>query len=1016
MRAKIVVAAILLCSFALGQDAQQRRIVRPVNNASIVRLRGTLVPRARAELDRGPVAANMPMQHLTLVFQRTAAQQAALDRLLVELQDPNAPNYHQWLTPEQVRARFGLAQADMDVVSAWLLAQGFTVEDIARSGTWISFSGTAAQAEAAFQVPIHNYVVDGKMHHAPSTEAAIPDAFAGVVAAVIGLHDFRPRVHSRARHANPQITSSISGNHFIVPGDFGTIYNLPDYANGVFQPGIDGTGQTIGIVGQTTLTSSGAYTDNDTFRSLSRLPPANLTQLLAGGTVPAFSTTDVNEANLDIEWSGAVAPNAAIIFAYSSNALTTSLKFLVNQNQASVISISYGDCEANFNSTDISAIEGYLLQAFMQGQSVFAAAGDNGATDCDGTAKNPATIATHGLAVDYPASSVYVTAMGGTEFTGDSTATPVNGVAPAQTYWNSSSDPNDTSASAFSYIPESVWNDTATVSQNVATGGGVSKQFAKPSWQTGNGVPADGQRDVPDVALASSPNHDGIIICSQGSCQNGYRRTSDQTYTVIGGTSAAVPAFAGIAALVNQKLGARQGNLNPKLYSTAASSPWAFNDIITGDNKVPCQTNPPTPDCTSSPIGYSAAAGYDLVTGLGSVDATALLNAFNGTPSPHFILLPFSRNVSVVPAVSSTVAVSVTPKEGFTGSVALSCLVSSSLSGATCSFDNTNVATPGSANLTIQSGSVSAGQTGPVTIQGFNGSNSDSVVINVAIVAPDFQISSGNNIETVAAGSSVTDTITLTSVQSFSGQVIFSCSGTAGVTCSLSPNTLTANPSAAATTTLTVAVSSSTSSGSAIVTATSGTLTHALQIPVTVTAATADFTLTVASPVVSIPSAGTITDNVTVAPAGGFSSDVALTCSVPSSLGTTSCTISPSTVPGGNGTALVTIKGAVLSSDRRAPLPFPHRGLGAYASFVFALGVVFTVNPARLFDFKRIRSLRNVVLGLLLLCFTLGTVSCGGGGGGGSTGTTPTPLNGNVTVTATSGSLTHTTTINVTVQ
>ncbi len=918
-----------------------------------------------------------------------------------------------WLTPEQFGDRFGMSQSDMDVAAQWLRTQGFTIDEVARSRTWISFSGIAAQVESAFHAPIHSYLVDGALHYAPSTDATVPEAFSGVVAAVSGLHDFRPRLQSRVRHVSPRITSSISGNHFVVPGDFGTIYNLPDYVNGVFQSGIDGTGQSIGVVGQTTLTSSGSYTDNDTFRSLAGLPAANFSQVLAGGSAPTFSSTDADEANLDIEWSGAVAPNASVIFAYSSNALTTSLQYLVNQNAASVITISYGDCEANFGSSDYATIEGYLSQANAQGQSVFAAAGDNGATDCDGTAKNPATIATRGLAVDYPASSMYVTGMGGTEFTGDSTVTVANGVAPADQYWNSSSDLNDTSASAFSYIPEIVWNDTATVNQNVATGGGVSKQFSKPSWQAGNGVPADGQRDVPDVSLVSSPNHDGIIICSQGSCQTGYRRNSDQTYTVIGGTSAAAPAFAGIAALIDQKLGGRQGNLNPKIYSAAASSPWTFNDITTGDNKVACQSG--TPDCPSGgSIGFSAGTGYDLATGWGSIDATALLNALSGTPNPHFLLLPTSRNVSMAPGGNSTVALSVTPKENFSGTVGLTCTPSSSLTGVTCSFDTSNVTTPGTANLTIQAGSSQVAQSGVVTLQGVSGSASDSVVINVAVTVADFQLSSGNAVETVTAGSTTSDALTVTAAQGFIGTVSLSCSGSSGLSCVLNPSSVTASSSAAGSSSLTVTASSSASSGSVTITATSGSITHTVQIPVTVNAATPDFTLTVASPVVSVPSGGTITDNLTITPVGGFSSDVALTCSVPSSLGATSCTISPATVPGGTGTALVTINGAVLSSGRGAPLPFRHRGLSAYATFVFALGMVFAAKPYPGRFSKR--ALRNVVLGLLLLCFTFGAVSCGGGGGGGSTGTNPTPLNGNLTITATSGSLTHTTTINVTVQ
>ena len=966
-----------------------------------MRLQGTVHPRARMELDRGAAPGDMPLQRMTVVFSRTAAQQADLDQLLAAQQDRSSPNYHKWLTPEQFGDRFGLATQDVDLIAVWLQVQGFTVDEIARSRTWIAFSGIAAQVEVAFHTSIHNFVVDGQTHFAPSTEPSIPSAFPGVVAAISGLHDFRPRLHSRVRHASPRLTSSLSGNHYLAPGDFGTIYDLPDYVQGSFQSGNDGSGQTIGIVGQTTLTSSGPYTDNDTFRSISKLPAANFTATLAG-TGASFSSSDADEANLDIEWSGAVVPNAAIIFAYSNNALGASLQYLVNQNVASVISISYGDCEANFATSDYTAIEGYFAQANAQGQTVTAAAGDVGAADCDGTAQNPVTIATHGLAVDYPASSVYVTAMGGTEFFGDlGSDLPTN-------YWNGSSDPNDTSASALSYITETVWNNSNSIGENVATGGGVSKQFTKPAWQTGTGVPADGHRDVPDLALSSSPNHDGYIICSQGSCQTGYRRNSDQTFTIIGGTSAAAPAFAGIAALVNQKLGIRQGNLNPKIYALAASSSWAFNDIVGGDNMVQCQTG--SPDCPGFDLmGYSGGAGYDLVTGWGSVDTVALLNAFTGNPDPHFILLPPFVNVSV-PAGNNNgiVSVSVAPKQGFTGTISLTCSVSQTLAGVGCSFDNATVVPPATVTLIIQPSSTQGAQTGTVTVQGTSGSTTASMVVNMSFTVPDFQLTSGNSTETVNAGGVTTDTVTFTAVLNFGGIVSFSCNGTAGLTCSLSPTSLSFPSSSV----LTVTASSSATSGSITVTGTSGSLTHTLQIPVTVNAIPPDFTLTVANPVVSILSGGLITTTLTVASVGSFNSDVALTCSVTSSLGATTCSLSPTTVTGGNGTSTLTIRAATLAMDRGGPRPFSHRGIEAYATFVFAMGMVLTMKPRRS---PRGKSWRTSLLGLLLLGVMLGLVSCGGGGGGGGSGSGPTPLSGTVTVTGTSGNLSHTASITVSI-
>jgi len=1019
MRPTIVTAFFLLTSFASAQQAEQRRIVRPIDNASTVRMQGTVSPRARVELDRGPVAATMPLERMTLVFSRTAAQQAELDRLLAEQQDPNSANFHKWLTPEEFGNRFGLAQADIDIVSAWLTSQGFTVNEVARSRTWIAFGGIAAQVEAAFHAPIHNYFVGGTLHYAASTDVSVPDAFSGVIAGVTGLHNFAPRpLNVRPR---PRLTSSITGNHFIVPGDLATIYNLPSYTNGAVctSPCNDGSGQSIAVVGQSDLSTdtnpgrngtpglNGQQYDLVTFRNLAGLPPVNL-QIKLYGADPGVVAGDVDEANLDVEWSGAAAPNAALIFVIekgSNGGAFQALVDAVNNNLAPIISVSYGTCEGSLDSNTQTQLTNAGQQAQTQGQAIVVASGDSGAADCDTTLP-----ATHGLSVDFPSSMPYSTGIGGTSFTGDTTNS-TSPTLPTQ-YWNGST--NDIAPSAFSYIPETAWNDSSGLSTGTisATGGGASVKFSKPSWQTGPGVPADGQRDTPDLSFNASASHDEIVICSQSSCVNNYRNT-DTTFDLIGGTSAGTPVFAGILALINQSKGHAQGNINAQLYSLAASAStsWAFNDITTGDNKVFCTVA--TTNCTSSPIGYSAGPGYDQVTGLGSVDATALIDALNGTPNPHFLVLPASRYEAIAVGNSATVALSVTPKEGFSGFVTLTCSFSSSLAGAACSFDNTTVTTPGSANLTIQSGTVQGSATGTLTLTGTSGSSTNTVVINVSVGVQDFTITSGNSGETVTTGGSTTDTITVTPVQGFTGSVSFTCSGTTGITCSLGTNPVTISSTSAVTSTLTVNASSSATTGSATIIATSGSLTHTLQIPVTVNVVPPDFTLTLAAQVVSISSGGLITDNLTVASVGGFNSDVALTCSVPSSLGTTTCSISPSTVTGGSGTALITLKGAVLTMDGGAPFPFRHRGVGTYATFVFALGMVFAAKPPRSRRAKRVW--RNGLFGLFLLCLMFSALSCGGSSNGGGSGTGPTPITGNVTITGTGGSTTHTATINVTV-
>jgi uncharacterized protein (TIGR03437 family) len=215
-----------------------------------------------------------------------------------------------------------------------------------------------------------------------------------------------------------------------------------------------------------------------------------------------------------------------------------------------------------------------------------------------------------------PASFPEVTGIGGTEF------------VDAPTYWNSTNDANG--GSARSYIPETAWNDTALRGSPAASGGGASVFFPKPSWQAGPGVPADGARDVPDIAFAASANHDGFLIYSSDvSCATGVCSA--------GGTSAGPPLVAGLAALLNQKLAVPGnpglGNINPKLYTLAQSAPAAFHDITTGNNKINATCPVPSPpSCTPGIVGFDAGPGYDQVTGLGSVDAMALVTAWVSAP------------------------------------------------------------------------------------------------------------------------------------------------------------------------------------------------------------------------------------------------------------------------------------------------------------------------------------------------------------------------------------------------
>jgi len=554
--------------------------------------------------DHRKVNARFRMERITMTFKATDTQEAELNTLLEQQQDPSSPNFHRWISPEEFADRFGISTNDMNQVVTWLRGQGFTVNEQARNRRSVTFTGSAGQVETTFRTPIHEYVVDGKTFYANVNDPYIPDAFSDVVMGFRSLNNFHLRAHGRRVHINDvssQFTSNTSNNHFVSPRDFATIYGL----TGLYASGFDGAGQKIAVMGQVNIDVN----DIRAFRAAAGLPLNDPEIVLVpGSSDPGNDTGDQGESDLDLEWAGAVAKSAHIIFVTSNDGAFDALQYAIDQNLAPVISISYGDCEKNFSPREINILASLGQQANAQGMTIVAAAGDSGAADCDYKART----AIRGLAVDVPASLPYVTGMGGTTFREVTTSwAPVN---------------DSSNGSALSYIPETTWNDSSLVGTLSASGGGRSIYFSKPSWQAGIGVPNDQVRDVPDIALNSSSQHDGYLMCSAGSCVTGFRSATGGL-SVAGGTSVAAPAFAGIVAILNEIANAPQGNINPSLYKLASTTPSAFHDVTTGGNQVNCRFN--SVDCgAAGTIGYSAGSGYDLATGLGSIDGSTLLTAW----------------------------------------------------------------------------------------------------------------------------------------------------------------------------------------------------------------------------------------------------------------------------------------------------------------------------------------------------------------------------------------------------
>jgi hypothetical protein len=542
------------------------------------------------------------MERMLLDLASSPEQEAALAQLLAEQQDPDSPRYHSWLTPDEFGEQFGVSQQDLDGIAGWLRSQGFHVSEIAAGRRAIEFSGSVEQVETAFHTQINRYRWNGRQHTANAGDISIPAALAPVVKGIVSLNDFGLRPF---HHLIPAPLTDFSGGlHGLSPYDFATIYDLAPLWNA----GYDGAGQSIAVAGQTDIKLS----DVAAFRATFGLP-ANPPNVIVNGTDPGIVSGDEAESDLDVEWAGAVAKGATIDFVTSANTnasdgVTLSAEYIVQHATAPVLSLSYGLCEAQAGASN-SFFKSLWQQAAAEGIAVFVAAGDTGSAGCD--AANSTMPASQGFGVNGLASTPYNVAVGGTEF---------NDTGSPSLYWSSSN--NAQLASATGYIPEMVWNESSyspgLSSNNLyAGGGGASSLWRRPAWQTAPGVPSGTARLTPDVSLTAA-GHDGYLMEMEGGLY------------LIGGTSASTPSFAGLMAVLNQYTHTANGNPNSALYALALSAPSVFHDVTTGSNAVPCQGG--SPGCsTSAPstnagkmTGYNAAAGYDLATGLGSVDATLL--------------------------------------------------------------------------------------------------------------------------------------------------------------------------------------------------------------------------------------------------------------------------------------------------------------------------------------------------------------------------------------------------------
>jgi subtilase family serine protease len=703
----------------------------------------------------------------------------------------------------------------MAKVTAWLTSKGLAISEVAPGQNYVVVSGTVGQIESAFRTTIHSLSVNGEQHISNMSDPQLPATVANLVTGITGLNDFRPRPHAIVR---PHFTSSSTGAHFIAPGDFYAIYDV----NPLLNNNINGSGISIAIVGQTDISLS----DVAAFRAASGLAANPPTIMQATGYAAGTrSSGDVDEAQLDVEWAGAVAPNAAITFVTvgvgtSSTVTVVNALFYAISKNFPIISMSYGGCETmNWSQSSMNAINQELQQANAQGITFISASGDSGATDCD-----TAPPADYGLTVDFPGSSPFATSAGGTMFNEGS-------ATGATSYWNSNSDSSTNHAgSATGYIPEAAWNESTSTSLS-SGGGGASAYFSKPTWQVGQGVPADSARDVPDISLNAAASHDGYLFCSQGSCTNGFRNGSSSTATlnVVGGTSAVAPSLAGIFALIEQQQGGKPlGNINPMIYGAANSQYYGniFHDTTSGNNSSACQLG--TTNCPSGgSIGYTASTGYDQATGWGSLDVANLASKWS-------IISPAGGSTGTGAAISSTTISTTSATCSITGMLTVSISVANGsgtaalaaptgtvqilVDGAAAGADSTVTLSNGTATYQIPAQAKTGGHTISAVYSGdgtYASSKGNLTTDFVSSNSADFGLTPCTTSTSVNSGAAASGiTFTVTPASGFSGPVSFSINANSTIAASFafSASSVTVTSGTPATTTLTITASQSTAS------------------------------------------------------------------------------------------------------------------------------------------------------------------------------------------------------------
>ncbi len=878
--ALLFATAVTLPVFAQKTSVHPSLITGAIDENQLVPLKGNLHPAAIAANDRGIVDDGEPLGHVILLLNRAPELEKQLEATIDQLHNPKSTKYHQWLTAEQFGEQYGLSDADLKTVTDWLQAKGFMIEDVPPGRTHIVFTGTVGQIRTAFHTEIHKINVHGQLHRANMNEPEVPAALAPAIRGFRQLTDFRakpllvdagvvkhnrktgrwepvptPGVAPAFTFTDTPCTLTYNGSctfYAVTPQDFYTIYN----ENPVLNNGINGAGVTIAVIEETEVVNQ---SDVASFRSqfgLAAYPATpNLTQ---GGvnwmygpgngcTAPPDPTSafEEHEALLDVEWAGAVAPNAIVDFV-ACTTVDIAASYVVNYlySTVSAASLSYLDCEIDTGSSGASFYSGLWQQGAAEGITHVVASADSGPTVCDDKVAD----ATHNISVNAMASTAYNVSAGGTDF-GDAYITEGYVTSPASTWWNTTDTPPY--GSALSYLPEITWggycSNPLVASYLEATGnttygttytpvaicnnstaiaagllkvkggsGGVSIYNALPTWQSVYGIGSAGNsnntsttfRNQPDVSLFAASglwNH-FLLFCDSdtGYAPCTYSNSTDAYALKGGGTSFVAPQLAGAMALIVQKTGQRQGVANYTLYGLAAQeygttnapntselatcsgsaqgaavgSSCIFRDIsndtpslqtgtIASDIAQPCQFSVVTTCWEPSSMTYGitslgnhpatehdayvSSPGYDLATGLGSVNISNLVNSWN-TLRPGFAsTTALSASASSIPpsgSVTLTATVTATGRGGAVAPAGVVGFYEGSTSGTrlgqgnispSCTGSGAATACNGVATLILLGSALNPGSNSIVAYfegDGANDNPSTSTAVSVTVTVP----------------------------------------------------------------------------------------------------------------------------------------------------------------------------------------------------------------------------------------------------------------------------------------